>query len=116
MSEPVVSVEPNPRRVRATFAGETIADSTDALLLYERGHQPVHYLPVADVRMDLLEPTDHHTHCPQKGQASYYSIRVSDRVAENAVWRYEHPIAGCPDISGHVAFYADRVDSLVEDA
>jgi uncharacterized protein (DUF427 family) len=115
MAAPVVSVEPNPRRVRATFANETIADSANALLLHEQGHRPVHYLPLADVRTDLLEPTEHHTRCPRKGQASYYSIRVGDRVAENAVWRYEHPIDGCPDISGHVAFYADRIDTLSEE-
>lgn len=111
---PAVTVEPNPRRVRAEFAGEAIADSRAALLLHETGHRPVHYLPVADVRMDLLEPSDHHTSCPRKGLASYCSIRVGDRVAENAVWRYEHPIDGCPDISQHVAFYAHRIDSLSE--
>ena len=112
MAEPVVSVEPDTRHVTATFAGETIADSRNALLLHERGHAPVSYVPVADVRMDLLEPTEHHTTCPRKGLASYYSIRVGDRVAQNAVWRYEHPIDGCPDISQHVAFYANRIDSL----
>jgi uncharacterized protein (DUF427 family) len=114
MDAPVVTVEPNPRRVRAVFAGETIADSREALVLHERGHKPVHYIPLTDVRTDLLEPSEHHTTCPRKGLASYYSIRVGDHVAENAVWRYEHPIESCPDISQHVAFYANRIDSLSE--
>jgi uncharacterized protein (DUF427 family) len=111
----VVSVEPTPKRVRAMFAGETIADSRRTLILFEAGHLPVYYFPIDDVREDLLEPTEKATHCPRKGDASYASIRVGDRVAEDAAWRYPEPIDDCPDISGHVAFYWNAMDTWWEE-
>lgn len=54
-----VVIEPTERRLRVVFNGEVIADSSDVQVMYETRHQPVYYFPVADVRMDLLEPTDH---------------------------------------------------------
>ena len=111
----VVSVEPTVKRVRVMFGGETVADSHRALILFEQGHLPVYYLPLEDVREDLLEPSDKHTTCPRKGEASYFSVRVGDRVAENAVWHYPEPIDACPDISGHVAFYWNAMDSWWEE-
>ena len=68
-----ITFEASPRRVRVAFNGETIADSTNAHLLFETRHLPVYYFPRADVRMDLLTPTDHHTFCPYKAQASYWT-------------------------------------------
>ncbi|MCA9773014.1 MAG: DUF427 domain-containing protein [Myxococcales bacterium] len=63
-----------------------------------------------------LVATDHHTHCPFKGDASYYSIRVGEREAANAIWYYPKPIEAVAEIAGHVAFYTDRVDRFeVED-
>src|ERR1700682_454610 len=83
-----VILEASPRRVRVKFNGEWIADSTAAHLLFETRHLPVYYFPRADVRMDLLRPTEHHTYCPYKGTASYWSIAVGNRLSENAVWGY----------------------------
>src|SRR5438309_11812563 len=91
-------LEPTPKRVRAQIAGETVADSRRAMLLHESGHQPVYYFPPDDVRSDLLEPSDRHTRCPKKGQASYYSVRVGERVVEDAAWYYPDPIDGAPAI------------------
>ncbi|MEV0409116.1 DUF427 domain-containing protein [Actinoallomurus sp. NPDC050550] len=105
--------EPTPKRVRVEFGGETIADSTGAHLLFETGLLPVYYFPVADVRMDLLKPTDHTTHCPVKGQASYWTISAGGRTAENAVWGYPDPIA--PWLEGFVAFYWDAMDAWYEE-
>ena len=107
--------EPSDRRVRVVFKGESIADSRSVMLLHETGHLPVYYFPLADVRSDVLEPTDHSTHCPFKGDARYWSVRVGDRVAPDAVWNYEEPIDGCPPIAGHVAFYWDRMDHWYEE-
>ena len=73
----------SPRRVRVMFNGEFIADTKRVKLLHETGHLPVYYFPQEDVRMDLLEESDHTTHCPFKGDASYWSVKVGDRVAEN---------------------------------
>jgi uncharacterized protein (DUF427 family) len=111
----VVRVEPTVKRVRAMFAGETVVDSTRTLLLFEQGHLPVYYFPLEDVRQDLVAPSAKRTSCPRKGEASYLSVKVGDRVAEKAAWRYPEPIAECPDISGHVAFYWDALDSWWEE-
>ena len=76
--------------------------------------QPVVYLPRTDVDMSLVEKTEHTTFCPFKGTASYYSIRVGDRVAKNAIWSYEDPYDQVADLKDLLAFYPDRVDSLTE--
>lgn len=110
-----IRLEPRDRRVRVTFNGTTIADTTRALLLLERGHLPVYYFPRADVRMDCLHRTAHGTFCPYKGEASYWSVEVGDRVAENAVWGYERPLEGVAAIQDHVAFYWNRMDRWHEE-
>ncbi|HEX8969129.1 MAG TPA: DUF427 domain-containing protein [Chloroflexota bacterium] len=110
-----VHVEPSPRRVRVTFNGQTIADSKRAVLLRETGHLPVYYFPPEDVRQDLLESTDLHTRCPFKGEAAYWTLRVGDRVADNAVWAYPDPLPGREDIRGYQAFYWERMDAWFEE-
>jgi uncharacterized protein (DUF427 family) len=110
-----ITLEPSPRRVRVSFNGETIADSTNARLLFETRHLPVYYFPRADVRMELLTPTDHHTFCPYKGSASYWTIKVGDWTSENAVWGYPDPFEEVAKISDFVAFYWDRVDHWYEE-
>jgi uncharacterized protein (DUF427 family) len=114
-TDAVVRVEPTIKRVRAMLGGETVVDTRRALLLFEKGHLPVYYLPLEDVRQDLLEPSDKHTTCPRKGEAAYYSIRAGDRFVRDAAWRYPEPIESCPDISEYVAFYWDRMDSWWEE-
>jgi uncharacterized protein (DUF427 family) len=110
-----VHVEPTPRRVRVVFNGQTIADSKRAVLLRETGHLPVYYFPPEDVRDDLLESTEQHTRCPFKGEASYWSVRVGDRVAENAMWGYRDPLPGREDIRDYRAFYWERMDAWYEE-
>lgn len=112
---PVVRIEPTGRRIRAVFAGEVVADTTRALLLFEKDHLPVYYLPLEDIRTDLLTPTDKHTHCPRKGDARYWTLTVGDRVAKDAIWNYPETIPSCPDITGYAAFYWDRVDAWFEE-
>jgi uncharacterized protein (DUF427 family) len=111
----LLEVEPSPRRVRVKLGGETIADSTRVLLMREGGHLPAYYFPMADVRMDLMTPTDNHTNCPYKGDASYWTVRVGDKVAENAAWAYRAPYEEMLSIADHVAFYWNRVDSWWEE-
>jgi uncharacterized protein (DUF427 family) len=110
-----IAFERSPRRVRVKLSGETIADSTNAYLLLETRHLPVYYFPRADVRLDLMTPTDNHTFCPYKGTASYWTIKVGDRVAENAVWGYPEPFDEIAAINDFVAFYWDRVDAWYEE-
>ena len=109
-----IHTEEIPTRVRVVFAGQTVADSTRTRLLYEAGLPPVHYFPMSDVRTDLLVPSDRRTRCPFKGEASYWSMAVDGRCAEDAVWGYEDPLPERADIKGHVAFYRDRVDAWLE--
>ncbi|MGH7110373.1 MAG: DUF427 domain-containing protein [Stellaceae bacterium] len=110
-----ITFEPSPRRVRVAFNGAVVADSTKAHLLFETRHLPVYYFPRADVRTDLLRPTDHHTFCPYKGTASYWTIEAGGRTSENAVWAYPEPFAEVAAISDFVAFYWDRVDHWYEE-
>ncbi|NQW02054.1 MAG: DUF427 domain-containing protein [Rhodospirillales bacterium] len=110
-----VTIAPSGRRVRAVFNGEVIADSTAALVLQETRHAPTYYFPRKDVRMDLLTPTDHLTHCPFKGNASYWSIEVGGKKEENVVWSYEEPYKEAPDIAGYLAFYWDKMEAWYED-
>jgi uncharacterized protein (DUF427 family) len=105
-----VDLEPGVRRVVVLFAGETLADSRRTLEVRETGHAPVIYFPREDVRFDRLERTGHHTFCPFKAEASYWTIRVGDRVAENAVWSYEDPFPEVAGLKDYVAFYRDRVE------
>jgi uncharacterized protein (DUF427 family) len=111
-----VDLIPDPRRVRVTFAGAVIADSTATIRVEETGHGPVHYFPEKDVRLDLLRPTTHHTYCPFKGDCSYWTIEVegggSKRQAENAVWGYRAPYDEARGLAGHYAFYGSRVDAI----
>ena len=110
-----IMFEPSPRRVRVNLNGEIIADSTSAHLLFETRHLPVYYFPRSDVRLDLITPTDHHTFCPYKGTASYWTIAVGDKVAENAVWGYPDSFDEVAAIKDFVAFYWDRVDAWYEE-
>ena len=97
-------------RVRVTFAGRTVADSGEALVLTEGAYPPVYYLPKEHVDPATLEPSARTTRCPYKGEASYYSLRVGDRLSPDAVWCYETPLEAVSAIAGHVAFYPDRVE------
>ena len=112
-----VDLLPESRRVKVVFGGVTIADSGAALRVEETEHGPVYYLPEKDVRLDLMRPTEHHTRCPYKGEASYWTIEVpgdtgSVRRAENAVWAYPSPYDEVSGLAGYYAFYPNRVDSI----
>jgi uncharacterized protein (DUF427 family) len=104
-----VTAKPAGVRVRVTFKGEIIADSRDAIALEESQYPPVYYLPRKDVKMQRLTRTTHSTHCPFKGDASYFSLVNGP---ENAVWSYEQPYDEMAAIKGMVAFYPDKVDAI----
>ncbi|HWF53665.1 MAG TPA: DUF427 domain-containing protein [Solirubrobacteraceae bacterium] len=109
-------LDPSPKRIRVMLGGETIADSRRAFLLHESGHMVLYYFPPEDVRSEFLEPTEHHSHCPKKGDASYYTLRAGDRVVENGAWYYPTPLEHAPDgFAGLVAFYFDKMDAWLEE-
>jgi uncharacterized protein (DUF427 family) len=106
----VLLLDPIFPRIRGVLNGRTVVDSRRAHLLHETGYLPVWYFPREDVDFDLLEPTDHSTYCPFKGDASYWTVRAGEAVAENAVWGYTDPIDEAPDIADKVAFYFRQLD------
>lgn len=112
MSEPMprIAIEPCGRTARATFRGETVAESDKALVLRERGYPPRIYFPQSDVRMDLLSRTAHKTRCPHKGDAAYWSLRMGGAAIENAAWAYLEPLGDVAAIAGHLSF-ADPVET-----
>jgi uncharacterized protein (DUF427 family) len=104
-----ITITPNPRRVRVTAGGIVIAETTNALTLKEAKYPAVQYVPRQDANMALLERTDRVTHCPYKGDASYYSVKADGQTLDNAIWTYEAPFPAMTEISGHLAFYPDKV-------
>jgi uncharacterized protein (DUF427 family) len=109
-----ITIAESPKRVRVLWHGKVVADSRRALDLKEASYPVVKYIPRDDVDMRLLKRTDHHTHCPYKGDASYFSIEADGAAAANAVWTYEAPFPAVARIKDHVAFYPDRVDRIEE--
>src|SRR6476620_6127067 len=107
-----ITIKPATERVRVTFNGKVVADSKRALVLQEAAYKPVFYIPREDAQTTLFERTTNSTHCPYKGDASYYTIKVGDRAAENAIWSYETPFPAMKEIEGHLAFYPNRVDAI----
>jgi len=104
-----ITITANPKRVRVSFGGVVIADSTNALTLKEASYPAVSYVPRKDANMALLARTERVTHCPYKGDANYFSIVADGKKVENAIWTYEEPFPAMTQISGHLAFYPDKV-------
>ena len=110
-----IAIEANPARVVVSVAGRVLADTQNALTLREADYPPVQYVPLDDVDRSLLEDSDHVSYCPYKGEASYYSVPVGGERLVNAVWVYRSPHEPVAEIRDHVAFYPDRVESIVEE-
>ena len=104
---PTISCADFQPRVRAQVGDTTVLDTTRAKLLYESGIFPRLYAPLEDYAADTLERTDHTTHCPFKGDASYWSVAGH----ENALWAYEQPLEEASWLAGYAALYPDAVDA-----
>jgi uncharacterized protein (DUF427 family) len=108
-----LTVQPARVRVRVQYKGELIAETTRAIEMHERSTTGkvaapvVYYVPREDVQMQRLKRSDHHTHCPFKGDASYYSLSEGP---ENAVWSYEAPYDEMSAVRGLLAFYPDKFE------
>lgn len=108
-----ITITPANRHVEVSLGGQLLASSDNALLLEETGLPGRYYIPREDVRTDLLRRTDHHTTCPFKGEASYWSAETDGTVHENLVWSYEEPIPSAAQIAGFMSFYPDRAELTV---
>jgi uncharacterized protein (DUF427 family) len=109
-----VDAIPSSRHVEVKINGVTVADSTKPTLLFETGLPTRYYLPLTDVRMDLLRGSDTHTQCPYKGEADYYSVEVNGELVEDIAWYYKYPVEESSRIAGLVSFYNEKVDILVD--
>ena len=114
MNDYEIRIEPFPKRLRARFNGEWIADTTRAIVLHETRHEPAYYVPWDDVRAEFLHKTAYRTHCAFKGNASHWSLRVGDATSENAVWSYDDPSEDGAVLKGYASFYRDRIEALYE--
>ncbi|MBV9505366.1 MAG: DUF427 domain-containing protein [Acidobacteriia bacterium] len=107
-----ITIEPLGRRVVVEVAGQTVAESNNAIVLREASYPPAIYIPREDAQMGLLEHSDHSSYCPFKGDATYFDIPSGGERSKNAVWTYEMPYDAVAQIKGHLAFYPDRVDAI----
>ena len=105
-----IRIVPHPARLRVLWKGNIIADTTDLLMLHEASYPTVAYVPRADIDMTLLTKSPQKTHCPYKGDASYFSLQSHDVTTENAVWSYETPFPAVNSIAGYLAFNSKEVE------
>jgi len=109
-------IEKTHKRIRVIFNGETIADTTNAYRILETSHPPAYYIPQDDIRMEYLTSTTRRTFCEFKGAASYWTVQVGQRKAENAAWSYASPNSVYQAAKDHICFYANDMDECyVED-
>ena len=102
------------RHVRIAVDGVTVAESTQPRVLFETGLPPRYYLPMTDVRQDLLQASSTQTHCPYKGTASYYSVEVAGHVTPDVVWYYPTPLPESQKVVGLACFYDEKVDVYLD--
>ncbi|RZS37091.1 uncharacterized protein (DUF427 family) [Herbihabitans rhizosphaerae] len=100
--------------VRVELDGELLAESTNARVVFETGLSPRYYLPRADVRTELLTPTDTATVCQYKGTADYWAVTAAGQTHPDLVWAYEQPLPDAVEIGGHLCFYDEKVDLFVD--
>ncbi len=91
--------------MRAIYKGEVIAESDETIVV-----EGNHYFPPSSIKPEAFTPTAHSTHCPWKGDASYFSVSVGSDTVENAAWYYPDPKEKAAQIKDHVAFYRNKVD------
>ena len=109
-----VDILASSRHVRVELDGVTVADSRQPRVLFETGLPPRYYLPLTDVRMDLLRPSASESHCPYKGMATYWSVRVGEHTYEDYVWIYRAPLPESQKIAGLACFYNEKVDLILD--
>ena len=109
-----VDILSSSRQVRVELSGVVLAESTRPTILFETGIVPRYYLPLPDLRRDLLRPSGKQTHCPYKGTAGYWSVDVDGTLHENLIWIYRSPLAESQKIAGLACFWNERVDLYVD--
>jgi uncharacterized protein (DUF427 family) len=109
-----VDILASSRHIRVEIDGVVVADSRSPRILFETGLPPRYYLPLSDIRTDLLRPSDTQTHCPYKGTASYWSVDTGTELHEDVVWIYRTPLPESQKVAGLAAFYDEKVEVFVD--
>jgi len=102
------------RHVRVVVAGKTVAETHRPSILFETGLPPRYYLPLPDVRGDVLRPSTTLSHCPYKGTASYWSVEVDGQRFEDLIWIYRAPLPESQKIAGMACFYNEKVELIID--
>lgn len=110
-----VDVLQSSRHVRVLVGGEEVANTRRPRLLFETNHPPRYYIPPEDVRTELVIPSSTITRCPYKGVASYWSVRIGERIFPDLVWSYLDPIPECPKVRGFLCFFQERAPEIYVD-
>jgi len=109
-----VDILASSRHVRVEIDGVSVADSRQPRILFETSLPPRYYLPLTDVRMDLLRSSDTQTHCPYKGTAAYWSVDTGRAVHPDIVWIYRAPLPESQKVAGLACFYNEKVDIYLD--
>jgi len=108
------AIERTSQHVQILFEGQCLADTNRSVLLIE-SYAPDIYIPFEDIDMSCMEKTESKTHCSNKGDASFWTIRVGEMLAKDAMWAYEFPHLSCSGIAGHAAFKFNLVETFVDE-
>jgi len=109
-----VDILASSRHVRIEIDGVTVADSVRPHILFETHLPPRYYLPLPDVRTELLIPSDTTSHCPYKGTAGYWSVDAGHGVRPDLVWIYRTPLPESQKVAGLACFYNEKVDLYLD--
>jgi uncharacterized protein (DUF427 family) len=109
-----VDILASSRHVRIEIDGVTVADSARPHILFETGLPPRYYLPLTDIRTELLRPSETVSHCPYKGTAAYWSVDTGMDVHKDILWIYRTPLPESQKIAGLAAFYDEKVDVFID--
>ncbi len=109
-----VDILASSRHVKVVVDGVTVAESHQPRILFETGLPPRYYMPLSDLRLDLMTPSPTESHCPYKGTASYWSLETGQKRYDDFVWTYRTPLPESQKIAGLACFYNDKVELYVD--
>ncbi len=86
--------------MKAVWNGTVIAESNDTVVV-----EGNHYFPADSLSDACFQRSATTTHCPWKGDASYYTLVVDGESNVDAAWFYAEPKEAAEEIRGRVAFW-----------
>jgi uncharacterized protein (DUF427 family) len=104
-------LEPCAKRIQIVLAGQTIAQTNNAMRVLETSHPPVYYIPQQDIAMQFFTLISASSFCEWKGKASYWNIDIADKHVDRAAWSYANPTPPFVLIKDFLGFYANKMDS-----